>query len=354
MTISKFAEGNSVDSSSTVDDCGVSPMNPLVDDGANDDSIDGQNSDDSYQLVESTEDKSAKENSPSATRDTWAKDQLPPELVEKAKGILKNSVAIKMAHENRSRMAAEIRSRRAEGRSVKHIGHRIQYNREGEEVGRRRLLLDETTDKEYVETSTELSEKEEVGRQRLLLDGTTDKEYVETSTELSGWQRPVKIPLPLWSVVFMGMSFLAVFVAMIFALSVASMLLLGGASNGQGGGMVNIFGHMQVERSIPNHPPPNDIRIDSKYLTFNVDSSSLPHNLLDAISSEVQRQTTQRVDEMRNEEKKTKKRMKKDKQKGHQHVHKETWEGKEQRDDMQQQNNRGKKKETEKKATSQI
>ena len=152
----------------------------------------------------------------------------------------------------------------------------------------------------------------------------------------------------------MGMSFLAVFVAMIFALSVASMLLLGGASNGQGGGMVNIFGHMQVERSIPNHPPPNDIRIDSKYLTFNVDSSSLPHNLLDAISSEVQRQTTQRVDEMRNEEKKTKKRMKKDKQKGHQHVHKETWEGKEQRDDMQQQNNRGKKKETEKKATSQI
>ena len=81
----------------------------------------------------------------------------------------------------------------------------------------------------------------------------------------------------------------------------------GAASNGQGGGMVNIFGHMQVERSIPNHPP-NDIRIDSKYLTFNVDSSSLPHNLLDAISTEVQRQTTQRVGEKRNEEKKTKKR----------------------------------------------
>ena len=71
MTISQFAEGNSGDSTSTVDDGGVSPMNSSVDDGANDDSIDGQNSDDSYQLVESTEDKSAKENSPSATRDMY-------------------------------------------------------------------------------------------------------------------------------------------------------------------------------------------------------------------------------------------------------------------------------------------
>ena len=115
----------------------------------------------------------------------------------------------------------------------------------------------------------------------------------------------------------MGVSFLVVFVTMMMV-SVASVLLLGGVRNGQGApmGMINMFGHMQVERSVPNDIP-NDIRVDIKSSTFNIDSSALPHDLLDAISSEVQRQVkSQRLGEKGNKgEKNKKQRQKKNVQK---------------------------------------
>ena len=301
MTISvanKFAEDGSAsgDSASTVDgDGGSCLMNPLVDDGSTkDDSINSEHhdhdSDDSYQLV-----------SPSTT----TKGSSPPELVQKGRNneILKKSEAIKRARqwaENRRRATeASSRSRRAEtagGSSV---------NADDEVITRRADAA---------------------------------------AQEPGGWQRPVSITLPLWSVAFIGILFLVVFVTMMVALSIASILLLGGARNGQGApmGMINMFGHMQVER-VPNEIP-NDIRVDIKSSTFNIDSSTLP-DLLDAISSEVQRQVkSQRLDEKGNKGENKKQQVKSQRvgEKGSKGEKKQQQKKNEQKDKRQQKNKRGK------------